>query len=117
MRTAALVLADGDPNAACGDAYYAMFYAARAALLAVGEGGAAMGKTHSGLIAAFNLHLVRTGRIAPEHGRDLGAEANRRVVAACEGETLTPEAAEQAIDHAARFVSAVKEWTAARRSA
>ena len=42
LRTAALVLEDDDPNAACSEAYYAMFHAARAALLAMGEGAAAM---------------------------------------------------------------------------
>ncbi|HYZ48090.1 MAG TPA: HEPN domain-containing protein, partial [Sphingomonas sp.] len=49
LETAQLVLGT-DPNAACSRAYYAMFYAARAALLRAGHAEQAMGKTHSGLI-------------------------------------------------------------------
>ena len=42
LRTAEQVLPD-DPDSACNRAYYAMFYAARAALLAAGRPEAAMG--------------------------------------------------------------------------
>jgi uncharacterized protein (UPF0332 family) len=62
--SAQLLLNAGDFDGACNRAYYAMFDAARAALLASGakvEPGIA--KTHSGLISAFSLHLVKTGRV------------------------------------------------------
>lgn len=53
----ARVLLDlGDVDGACNRAYYAMFDAARAALLATeAPVETHLGKTHSGLIAAFGL--------------------------------------------------------------
>ena len=48
----------GDVDGACNRAYYAMFDAARAALLASGAPVAPdIGRTHSGLIGAFSHHL------------------------------------------------------------
>ena len=41
-------------------AYYAAFYAARAALLTVGEAP----KSHKGVIQRFNLHFVKTGKLS-----------------------------------------------------
>ena len=40
-------------------AYYAAFYAARAALLSLGEAP----KTHQGIILRFHFHFVKSGRI------------------------------------------------------
>lgn len=54
---------DGDfLKTAVNRAYYAAFYAARAALLSVGESP----KTHAGAIQRFNLHFVKTGRVQPD---------------------------------------------------
>ena len=39
--------------------YYAAFYAARAALLSLGEAP----KTHQGIILRFHFHFVKTGQI------------------------------------------------------
>ncbi len=110
LRSAALTLADGDTNGACSHAYYAMFYAARAALMMLGEDEAAMAKTHSGLISAFNRHFVRAGIVAVEHGRNLGLEANRRLVADYEGDPIEPDLALLAIGHATDFLSALERW-------
>jgi uncharacterized protein (UPF0332 family) len=107
LRTAELVLADGDTRGACSSAYYAMFYAARAALLAVGEGATAMAKTHSGLIAGFNRHLIRSGLMPAEFGQMLGQEASRRYIADYEGDPIEPSHARAAIDHAKAFVAAM----------
>ena len=63
MAKAARALFDlNDVDGACNRAYYAMFDAARAALLASGAPVQPdIGKTHSGLIAAFGQHLVKNG--------------------------------------------------------
>ena len=61
LATAALDAGDGDCNDACSNAYYAMFYAARVALLHVGQAERAMGKTHSGMTSAVNQYLVKPG--------------------------------------------------------
>jgi len=65
----------GDVDGACNRAYYAMFDAARAALLAsAAPVETHMGKTYSGLIAAFGLYLVKDGPIP----RELGPAAQAR---------------------------------------
>lgn len=60
----------GDVDGACNRAYYAMFDAARAALLASGAPVKPdIGKTHSGLINAFSEHLIKNGPVSKELGR------------------------------------------------
>lgn len=100
-----------NPDAACSRAYYAMFYAARAGLIQVGQDG---GKTHSGLIAAFGKHLVMPGFVAAEHGRAFGIVADMRAAADYDGMDMSRAGAERAINQASVFVSAVKEWIAMR---
>jgi uncharacterized protein (UPF0332 family) len=68
--SAKILLDTGDVDGACDRAYYAMFNAARAALLASGAPVQAdISRTHSGLIAAFSLHLVKPGQVSVDLGR------------------------------------------------
>ena len=70
--SAKVLLDTGDADGACNRAYYAMFDAARAALLASDAlVNPDIGRTHSGLISAFSLHLVKTGRVPVELGKSL----------------------------------------------
>jgi uncharacterized protein (UPF0332 family) len=63
-----------DPDGACSRAYYAMFNAARAALIvADAPESAQSAKTHHGLHSAFSQYLIKT-RILPQH---LGADLKR----------------------------------------
>ena len=62
LASAKLLLDSGDVDGACNRAYYAMFDAARAALLSINAPvPAEVARTLSGLIAAFSLHLVKPG--------------------------------------------------------
>jgi uncharacterized protein (UPF0332 family) len=110
LKTASLVLADGDADGACNRAYYAMFNAARAALIAIGQDQPAMAKTHSGLIAAFGEYLVKAGYISFTQGRALAAESKRRMVGDYQGGGLSGEDANDAIANATHFLSAVGEF-------
>ena len=57
----------GDADGACNRAYYAMFDAARATLVAAGAPVPPdIGKTHRGVINAFGEHLVKAGRVPKE---------------------------------------------------
>lgn len=109
LRSARLLLEDGDADRACNSAYYAMFYAVRAALIHVGQSERALGKTHSGMIAAFHQFLVATDLVDVRQGRALTTEFHRRLIADYEAEGLAPEAARSAIDSANDFVAAVEE--------
>lgn len=85
-----------------------MFYATRAALFHVGQPERALGKTHSGMIAAFNQFLVRPGIIEASTGRMLQVEFSRRLVADYEAEGVGAAQAIEAIDNARSFLAAVR---------
>ena len=82
-----------DVDGACNRGYYAMFDAARAALLAEGSGEAEIPRTHSGLITAFSPQLVKTGRVPVELGRALNRAAEIRLIADYKDEPIDPEQA------------------------
>lgn len=107
LKTAKLVLADGDPDSACNRAYYCMFNAARAALLMVGQPERAMGKTHNGMVGSFGEFLVRPGTVDVMQGRNFALESKRRLLSDYEGTSLLHSDAEQAITNATSFLDAV----------
>lgn len=96
---------------ACNRAYYAMFDAAHAALLAaditVPE---AAPKTHRSVIASFGLHLVKAGMFAPELGSALNKVERLRKLADYTGEVVAEEDARWAVSQAGEFVSKVREY-------
>lgn len=109
LRSARVLLEGGDADGACNRAYYAMFDAARAALLASrAPVEAEVARTHSGLITAFSLHLVKTGRIALEHGRALNKVEDLRLIADYRGDQVTLENARWAVEQSALFVAAIE---------
>ena len=99
----------GDVDGACNRAYYAMFDAAPAALLAAGAPVQPdLGKTHAGLIAAFGLQLVKNGPITKELGRLLKRAEEIRLVADYKGDSVELEDARQMVRQAAIFVDAMR---------
>jgi len=48
-------------------------------------------RTHSGLITAFSLHLVKPGLVAVEHGRSLNNVEDLRLIADYRGDPVTLE--------------------------
>lgn len=99
----------GDVDGACNRAYYAMFGAARAALLATDAPlETHLGKTHGGLIAAFGLHLVKNGPIPKEMGRLLKRAEEIRLVSDYQGDSVEPEDAHQMVGQAEEFIAAMR---------
>ncbi len=107
--SAQVLLQSGDADGACNRAYYAMFDAARAALLASGAPvEAEVARTHNGLIAAFSLHLVKTGRVPIELGRALNKAEELRLVADYKGDPIGIGDATWAVQQAQTFVQAMQ---------
>ena len=78
LKSALLLLQSKDYDGA----YYAMFDAARGALLATNEvKDLSVIKTHTGLISQFSLHLVKTGKVSIEHGKALNKVEDLRLIA------------------------------------
>lgn len=106
--SAKVLLDTGDMDGACNRAYYAMFDAARAALLASGAPVEAdIARTHGGLISAFSLHLVKAGRVPVELGKSLNKAEELRLVADYKGDPIEMEHASWAVSQAHIFVQAM----------
>ena len=107
--SAKVLLDIGDTKGACNRAYYAMFDAARAALLASGAPiQPEIAKTHNGLISVFSLHLVKTGRVPVELGKALNKVEELRSVADYKGDSVEKEDAAWAVSQAQTFVHAMQ---------
>lgn len=107
LASAKLLLADGDPNGSCNRAYYAMYDAARAALALSQAPSQVSTKTHSGLISAFSLHLVKPGRLPIEAGKALNRVAELRLISDYMGSELTAANAQLAISEAESFLNTI----------
>lgn len=108
-RSSRVLLDVGDIDGACNRAYYAMFDAARAALLASGApAGPDIGKTHSGLISAFSNHLIKNGRVSKDMGRLLNRAIEIRLVADYRGDSVELGDAQELVEQAETFVAAMR---------
>jgi uncharacterized protein (UPF0332 family) len=103
LASSITLLQDGDGDGACNRAYYAMFDAARAAPVPP-----EIAKTHSGLIAAFSLHLVKTDLFPKELGRSFNKAEDLRLVADYKGDPISPEDAQWTVQQAQAFVEQVE---------
>ncbi|MEY3802948.1 MAG: hypothetical protein RL126_92 [Actinomycetota bacterium] len=109
LSSSKLLLNAGDPSGACNRAYYAMFDAARAALLASKLSDDVLTiRTHSGLIASFSLKLVKSGLVDIELGKALNKVEDLRLVADYRGDTVEMEEATWAVQQATKFVSSMQ---------
>ena len=109
LSSARLLLQSGDSDGTCNQAYYAMFDAARAALMAFQESDEVLRiKTHSGLISNFSLQLVKPGLIDIELGKALNKVEDLRLIADYKGDEITLENAAWAVEQAATFLASVR---------
>lgn len=111
LAAARLLAGKGFEAQAVTRAYFAAFFAAEAALLALGE----TRSKHAGIISAFVNLLVRTGQVDEEIGRLLRSLFERRNEADCSPVDVPAEEADAAIRDAERVVNAVETWLAQRR--
>lgn len=110
LSSARQLLATGDADGACNRAYYAMFDAAQAALLAANVGAAANAtKTHRSLISAFGQHLVLGGHVAAELGGSLNKVERLRLLADYTGDPVSVEDSTWAVEQADTFVAAIRD--------
>ena len=105
LRSALVLLGAGDADGACNRAYYAMFDAARAALLAQGE---SVGKTHRGVLIAFHARFVKGGLVSPKIGRQIKHAESLRYFADYETDSLLREDAQEVVQQAEAFVAALR---------
>ena len=102
--SAKLLLTAGDADGACNRAYYAMFDAACAILLA---NGYKPGKTHKGVLNAFSSFLLKNKSLSKELGRLLKRSEAIRYVADYGADKVGLEDAREIVTHAETFVLAI----------
>lgn len=101
LRTAELLIDDGDYASSVSRSYYAMFYVARALL----QEKDSAPKTHSGLRNQFGLHFVKGGPLSEKYARMLNdAEEMRALAEYAEEFVLAAEDAQTTLGDAKRFV-------------
>lgn len=106
LSDAELLLREGSPEATINRGYYAVFQAARAALLTEEESP----NTHSGVIRRFSYHFVRTGQVSNEIGDILTTAQSMRGRADYEAfSDFGPEEADELFEKAHRFIQTVEE--------
>lgn len=109
IEGARVLLGAGDTEGACSRAYYAMFDAAHAALIASGhETPTALIKKHHTLIADFGKKLVLGGQMDAVFGRTLNKIQEMRLLADYSCDPPSVENAKQAVEQAEAFVATVR---------
>lgn len=110
LSAARLLLKSEDTEGACSRAYYAMFDAARASLIATGHLYEGMNiKTHAGVIAAFGQALVQTGKVDPAFGRAFNRLQDVRVRADYMAGSPSAEEAAWAVTQAEAFLAMMRD--------
>ena len=110
LASARTMLSGGDTEGTCNRAYYAMFYAAHTALLAVENSDhKTIYKKHSGLIAAFGQRIVGGEQMNPELGRQINRVEQLRLRSDYIGDPPPLEDATSALEQAESFVAAIAE--------
>ncbi len=109
LESARLLLGDGDLDGAGNRCYYAMFDAARAALLTQNPGlDPQFAKTHSGLMSVFNQRLVKENKIGRDIGKLLKRAEELRVLADYTLTELTHQDVAALIESADQFLKAMR---------
>lgn len=107
--TARLLLKHGDLDGAANRAYYAMFDAARAALLLSGAPiDLKTVRTHNGLIGAFGNFLVKNGTVSNDLGRFINKAYQVRLMADYDGDFVESDDARRIVEQAETFVAAIR---------
>ncbi len=107
LHTAQVNFEVGDFRATVNRAYYAIFYAANAMLLTIGEER----RKHSGVISAFRSHFIKSGLIESEYSNIYGETLTIREDADYAIEIpIFADAAGLSLNQARRFVQRISEY-------
>jgi len=100
LRSAELLLKEGDYESTVSRVYYAMFYSAEALMLTCDL----TFSSHKGIISAFGEHFIKTGIFPKELGRELNRAFEKRQLGDY-GYTflITKEEAEEILESGWRF--------------
>ena len=105
LRAARLLADNSYYDSAISEAYYVMFYCAKALILGKGL----THSKHSAVISAFGQHLAKPGLVPTELHRFILEAQQHRLVADYTGDLrMTPDTTERDIQHAEAFLRRTK---------
>lgn len=106
LRSAEVLLIDGDYDSCVSRCYYAMFFLAEAILLTKGL----KASSHKGVISIFGEHFIKTGILGKELGRALNDTYDSRQIGDYAiGFMITKDEAESRLEKARNFVTEVEQ--------
>lgn len=107
IKSAELLLNDKDYESSVSRTYYAMFYAAQAALLTK----TLSFSSHKGVISAFGKHFIKTEIFPKEMGREFNRAFEKRQIGDY-GYTfvVSDEEAVQMLQYGKEFVNKITSW-------
>ena len=107
IRSAKLLIKDGDNESAVSRLYYAMFYCAEAALLTKDLSYS----SHKGVLSGFGEHFIKTGIFERQMGRNLNLAFEKRQLGDYEYTfVFESEEVRQLLKNAQAFTDAVSDW-------
>ncbi len=107
LRSAELLIQDGDYDSAVSRSYYAMFYSAEAVLLKKKMAFT----SHKAVISAFGRYFVKTGIFDKRMGRDLNIIFGERQLGDYESNfSISEDNARHALGSARGFVDQIAAW-------
>ena len=104
LRSAEILLKEGDYESSVSRTYYAMFYCAQAMLLTKNLSFS----SHKGVISAFGEHFVKTGVFPKEMGRELNRAFEKRQLGDYEYTfVISRKEAEELLESGKKFVNEI----------
>jgi len=104
LRSAEILLKEGDYESSVSRTYYAMFYCAQAMLLTKNLSFS----SHKGVISAFGEHFVKTGVFPKEMGRELNRAFEKRQLGDYEYTfVISKKEAEELLESGKKFVNEI----------
>ena len=107
LKSAEILLKEGDFESCVSRAYYAMFYSAEALLLTKGLSFS----SHRGVISAFGEHFVKTGIFPKEMSRELHRAFEKRQLGDYEYTfVISKSEAEEMLEKGEEFVKKIVQY-------
>ncbi len=107
LRSAELLLKEGDYESSVSRTYYAMFYSAQAVLLTKNLSFS----SHKGVISAFGEHFIKTGVFPKEMGRELNRAFEKRQISDYEYTFIISKTeAEEVLKSGKEFVEKIVQY-------
>ena len=112
IKSAKLLLKEGDYESSVSRAYYAMFFCAEAVLLTKGL----YFSSHKGVISAFGEHFIKNNIFSKEMGRELNRAFEKRQLGDYEYTfVIKKEEAAELLKSARTFVKAIENFLKEKR--